>query len=222
MAVDTLSKAFWRSVEQHGEKPALLVKREKQYRPITYTELGRRVYAFARALHELGVRKGDRVSILSENCPEWAITDWATLCLGAITVPIYPTLTAPQVQEILCDSEPKVLVVSDKKQLRKACEAVEGTGLSPQMISMESEGVGETPTFEQMLNQPGALTESELRALVEAMPARRHHHLHLHFRHHRRAEGRDADPPATSSRTSRRRYRLSIVAPMTCSCRSCR
>jgi hypothetical protein len=58
MAVDTLSKAFWRSVEQQGEKPALLVKREKQYRPITYTELGRRVYALARALHELGVRKG--------------------------------------------------------------------------------------------------------------------------------------------------------------------
>jgi long-chain acyl-CoA synthetase len=168
MAVDTLSKAFWRSVEQHGEKPALLVKREKQYRPITYTELGRRVYAFARALHELGVRKGDRVSILSENCPEWAITDWATLCLGAITVPIYPTLTAPQVQEILRDSEPKVLVVSDKKQLRKACEAVEGTGLNPQMICIEPDSGSETPSFEQVLNQPGALTESELRAMVES------------------------------------------------------
>jgi long-chain acyl-CoA synthetase len=168
MAVDTLSKAFWRSVEQHGEKPALLVKREKQYRPITYTELGRRVYAFARALHELGVRKGDRVSILAENCPEWAITDWATLCLGAITVPIYPTLTAPQVGEILRDSEPKVLVVSDKKQRRKACEAVEGTGLNPQIICIEPDSGGETPSFEQMLNQPGALTESELRALVDA------------------------------------------------------
>lgn len=167
MAVDTLSKAFWRSVEQHGEKPALLVKREKQYRPITYTELGRRVYALARALHELGVRKGDRVSILAENCPEWAITDWATLCLGAITVPIYPTLTAPQVGEILRDSEPKVLVVSDKKQRRKACEAVEGTGLNPQIICIEPDSGGETPTFEQMLNQPGALTESELRARVE-------------------------------------------------------
>jgi len=168
MAVDTLSKAFWRSVEQHGQKPALLVKREKQYRPITYTELGRRVYAFARALHELGVRKGDRVAILAENCPEWAITDWATLCLGAITVPIYPTLTAPQVGEILSDSEPKVLVVSDKKQLHKAREAVEGTGLNPQMICIASEDTGETPTFAQMLNQPGALTESELRALVDA------------------------------------------------------
>ena len=168
MAVDTLSKAFWRSVEQQGEKPALLVKREKQYRPITYTELGRRVYALARALHELGVRKGDRVSILAENCPEWAITDWATLCLGAITVPIYPTLTAPQVGEILRDSEPKALVVSDKKQRRKACEAVEGTGLNPQMICIEPDSSSETPNFEQMLNQPGTLTESALRALVEA------------------------------------------------------
>lgn len=168
MAVDTLSKALWRSVAQHGEKTALLVKREKQYRPITYTELGKRVYAFARALHELGVRKGDRVAILAENCPEWAITDWATLCLGAITVPIYPTLTAPQVGEIMRDSEPKVLVVSDKKQRRKASEAIEGTTLNPQIICIEPDNSGETPHFEQMLNQPGTLTESDLHRMVEA------------------------------------------------------
>lgn len=168
MAVDTLSKAFWRSVEQHADKPAMLVKREKQFRPITYRELGRRVYAFARALHELGVRKGDRVAILSENCPEWAITDWATLCLGGITVPIYPTLTAPQVLEILSDSESQVLVVSDKKQLRKACEAVEGSGLRMQVIVIDPKDVVDTPTFEQLLNQLGALTESELQAMVQA------------------------------------------------------
>ncbi|MGQ9657907.1 MAG: AMP-dependent synthetase/ligase [Fimbriimonadales bacterium] len=168
MAANTLSKAFWHSVAQHSEKPALLVKREKQYRPITYTELGKRVYAFARALHELGVRKGDRVAILAENCPEWAITDWATLCLGAITVPIYPTLTAPQVGEIMCDSEPKVLVVSDKKQRRKASEAIEGTPLNPQIICIEPDPDSGTPSFEQMLNQPGALTESDLQAMVEA------------------------------------------------------
>ena len=168
MAVDTLSKAFWRSVARHGEKTALLVKRDKQYRPITYTELGKRVYAFARALHELGVRKGDRVAILAENCPEWAITDWATLCIGAITVPIYPTLTAPQVGEILRDSEPKVLVVSDRKQRRKASEAIEGTPLNPQIVCIEPDSGGEMPSFEQMLSQPGTLTESDLQAVVGA------------------------------------------------------
>ncbi|MCX7925146.1 MAG: long-chain fatty acid--CoA ligase, partial [Fimbriimonadales bacterium] len=129
---------------------------------------GRRVYAFARALHELGIREGDRVAILSENCPEWAITDWATLCLRAITVPIYPTLTPAQVLEILSDAEPKVLVVSDKKQLRKACEAVEGSELNLQMIVIDPKDVADTPTFEQMLNQHGALTESDLHARVQA------------------------------------------------------
>ncbi|MCS6972815.1 MAG: AMP-binding protein, partial [Leptospiraceae bacterium] len=104
----------------------------------------------------------------SENCPEWAITDWATLCLRAITVPIYPTLTPAQVLEILSDAEPKVLVVSDKKQLRKACEAVEGTALNLQMIVIDPKDVADTPTFEQMLNQHGALTESDLHARVQA------------------------------------------------------
>ncbi|MDW8051202.1 MAG: long-chain fatty acid--CoA ligase [Armatimonadota bacterium] len=168
MTVDTLSKAFWRSVEQYAEKPALLVKREKQYRPITYRELGRRVFAFARALYELGVREGDRVAIMSENRPEWAITDWATICLNAITVPIYPTLTASQALEILSDAEPKVVVVSDRKQLQKAREALQGSNLQPHLVVMEPEGIGSTPTFEQLLNQPGALTESALEAMVQA------------------------------------------------------
>ncbi len=168
MAVDTLSKVFWRSVETYAEKPAMLVKREKQFRPITYRELGRRVFAFARALYELGVREGDRVAVLSENRPEWAITDWATISLGAITVPIYPTLTAPQALEILSDAEPKVVVVSDRKQLRKVCEALEGSTLAPQLIVMEPEGAGDVPTFEQLLNQPGTLTESMLQAMVDA------------------------------------------------------
>ncbi len=97
-----------------------------------------------------------------------AITDWATLCLGAITVLIYPTLTAPQVLEILSDSEPKVLVVSDAKQLRKAREAIESSNLNPTLIVIDPKNVGDAPSFEQMLNQPGALTESELQATVQA------------------------------------------------------
>ncbi len=169
MQRDTLPKALLHSVEQFGDKPALLVKKDKEYKPISYAELGRRVYAFARALDTLGVARGDRVAILAENCPEWAITDWATISLGAITVPIYPTLTAPQVQEILCDSEPKVLVVSDKRQLRKVQEALKGSGLNVHLIAIEPDGVGNTPTFEQMLNQPGELTEALFRERVQAV-----------------------------------------------------
>lgn len=166
MIVDTLSKAFLRSVGENGDKPALLVKREKQFRPITYHELGRRVYQFARGLHALGVAPGDRVAILSENCPEWAITDWANLCLGAITVPIYPTLTPAQVREILVDSEPKVLVVSDKRQLKKAQDALKDTRLQIVLIGMQPDEQGEALPFEQVMNMPGELSEEGFRKMA--------------------------------------------------------
>jgi long-chain acyl-CoA synthetase len=73
----------------------------------------------ALGLAALGVRRGDRVALLSENRYEWAITDLATLGQGAVTVPIYPTLTAPQCQYILENSEAQVCVVSNPAQLEK-------------------------------------------------------------------------------------------------------
>ncbi len=166
MIVDTLPKALLRSVEQHADKPALLVKRDRQYHPITYRELYRRVYACARGLQAMEVHAGDRVAILSENCPEWAIMDWAVLCLGAITVPIYPTLTAQQVADILRDAEPTLMLVSDKRQLRKACEAIEGAGLSLKLVSIQPDETGETTTFEELLQLPGELTESSFQRIA--------------------------------------------------------
>ncbi len=164
--VDTLPKAFLRSVEQHAEKPALLVKRDREYHPITYRELYRRVFACARGLHALEVRAGDRVAILAENGPEWAITDWANLCLGALTVPIYPTLTAQQVADILRDAEPVAMLVSDKRQLRKAREALEETGLTLKLISIQPDETGTATTFEELLQLPGELTESQFQRIA--------------------------------------------------------
>ena len=73
----------------------------------------------ARALESWGVRKGDRVVILSENRPEWTITDFAILALGAVTVPVYSTQTAEQTSFILNDSGARVIAVSTKNQLEK-------------------------------------------------------------------------------------------------------
>jgi long-chain acyl-CoA synthetase len=77
------------------------------------------VEGLALGLAGLGVRRGDRVALLSENRYEWAITDLATLGQGAVTVPIYPTLTAPQSLHILENSEARVVVVSNAAQLEK-------------------------------------------------------------------------------------------------------
>ncbi len=73
----------------------------------------------ARELHRVGIERGDRVAILAENRVEWALTDHALLGLGAVIVPIYPTLLGPDVEWILEDSEAKAVVVSTEAQLRK-------------------------------------------------------------------------------------------------------
>ena len=73
----------------------------------------------AGALRRWGVAKGDRVAILSENRPEWMIADFASLLLGAVTVPIYATLTAEQTAYILRDSGARVVFVSSEAQLQK-------------------------------------------------------------------------------------------------------
>lgn len=87
--------------------------------PISSAEVYRGVVGVARALESWGIRKGDRVAILSENRPEWTITDFAILALGAVTVPVYATQTAEQTSFILNDSGARIIAVSTESQLEK-------------------------------------------------------------------------------------------------------
>jgi long-chain acyl-CoA synthetase len=86
---------------------------------IGYRELADQVQDLSLGLRELGVRRGDRLAILSENRPEWAITDYACLAARAADVPIYPTLPARQAEYILRDSGAVAVVVSTAAQLEK-------------------------------------------------------------------------------------------------------
>jgi long-chain acyl-CoA synthetase len=94
-------------------------ERNSQWRDISSRELYSRVYHTAKQLQDSGIRKGDRVALLAENRFEWAITDWACLLIGAVDVPIYPTLTAEQAAFILKNSGAKIIVLSTQKQLEK-------------------------------------------------------------------------------------------------------
>src|ERR1700730_3626241 len=84
--------------------------------PITSNEFYGRVRALADALRGWGLGKGDRVAILSENRWEWPVADFATLAIGGVDVPLYPTLTAEQIGYMLRDSGAKVAVVSSRDQ----------------------------------------------------------------------------------------------------------
>ncbi len=92
----------------------------KQWTPITWEALEERVQAFAGYLHQQGIRDGDRVAILSENRPEWAITDLATQLIGGINVSIYTSLPEQKVGYIVRDSGARILVVSVPIQRKKA------------------------------------------------------------------------------------------------------
>ena len=120
----TLISMFEAAVQQYGNKPALAHKpKGGTYQDISYTEFGASVDALRKGLNALGVQKGDRVAILSENRPEWAISDFGILKAGAVNVPMFSTLTAAQVGYILKDSGAKIICVSTEKQLEK-CLAI--------------------------------------------------------------------------------------------------
>ena len=93
------------------------------WKPITSDELYGRVRALADVLRGWGVAKGDRVAILSENRWEWPVTDFATLAIGAVDVPLYPTLTPEQIGYMLRDSGAKVAVLSSREQYDKLSAA---------------------------------------------------------------------------------------------------
>ncbi|MEP6494045.1 MAG: long-chain fatty acid--CoA ligase [bacterium] len=115
----TLNQLFFEAVATHRKPDALQVKRNGRYEPISHDTLVERVRRTTFGLEELGVRSGDRIAILSENRPEWAITDFACLMLGVTDVPIYPNLPSDQVAYILRDSGAVAIFVSNAEQAAK-------------------------------------------------------------------------------------------------------
>ena len=89
------------------------------FHPISSDDLLSRIYTLAQALTTWGINKGDRIALLAENRWEWPVVDFATLALGAVDVPIYPTLTAEQIALLLIDSGARIAVVSTEAQYRK-------------------------------------------------------------------------------------------------------
>ncbi len=116
----TLNELFFTALDRFGSRPvALRWKQDGAWREMSYQELLARVQALSLGLGDLGVRAGDRVAVMSENRPEWAITDYACLAARCADVPIYPTLPPRQVEYILRDSNSTAAFVSTRELLEK-------------------------------------------------------------------------------------------------------
>ena len=133
MAERTLCDIFYRSVDTFRKPDHLRVKRGGEWRDTSSDEFKAAVEELSMGLRELGIAKGDRIAILSENRPEWAFADLAALTAGAIDVPIYSTLLPPQVLYLLNDSEARVCFVSTHAQAEKVL-AVRGQAKALQHV----------------------------------------------------------------------------------------
>jgi long-chain acyl-CoA synthetase len=117
--VATLSQNFEAQAQKYGARAFLKDKRDKVWTDRSWTEVSAAAGKLRAGLLGLGVRPGDRVAILSENCPEWIIVDQAILGLGAIVVPLYTTSGLEETAHVISDSGAKVIAANGPEMVRK-------------------------------------------------------------------------------------------------------
>jgi long-chain acyl-CoA synthetase len=117
--VTTLSRLFLRSCRTHQKPNRMMVKRDGLWAKISTAEVEATVRRLSLGLQDLGLEPGDRIAILSENRPEWVMADFAALCAGAVTVPVYTSLLPDQIRYLLDDAGAKMVVCSDLEMWRK-------------------------------------------------------------------------------------------------------
>jgi len=117
--ISTINDLFRRVAAAANPRAVLWQDEFGQWQPISSDQIYQRVRALAQALLGWGAKKGDRIAIIAENRWEWAITDFATLAIGAANVPIYPTLTGEQIAALVNDAGCRIAVVSTRQQFDK-------------------------------------------------------------------------------------------------------
>ncbi|MEO8217567.1 MAG: long-chain fatty acid--CoA ligase, partial [Acidobacteriota bacterium] len=118
MAFSTLNEIYSHTITI--PRPAIMkYKKGGEWLDVTVDEFAETVRHFSTGLRMLGIKREDRVAILSENRPEWTMADFAILAAGAVTVPIYPTLLGWQIEYILNDSGSVAVVTSNEEQYEK-------------------------------------------------------------------------------------------------------
>jgi long-chain acyl-CoA synthetase len=157
----TLTDLFFAAIDRHGGQPvAMRAKRDGKWVDISHRELADRVHHLSLGLRASGIAPGDRVAILSENRPEWAIADYACLTARCTDVPIYPTLPSKQIEYILRDAGASAILVSNAAQLAKIAAARERLPALRQVI-----------VFDPALAGPGIVPLAEIEARGAAAQA---------------------------------------------------
>lgn len=119
----------------------------RQFKKWSYAEAGQEIRKIATALQDLGLQKGDHVALLSKNCAHWMMTDLAISMAGMVSIPIYPTLNAESINQILVHSESKAIIVGKLDDYSKQKSSVPEIPV----ISVEAFGVSDGTTWESLV-----------------------------------------------------------------------
>ena len=132
---------------EKGDAPFLWAKREGQWQSISWAEAARQVAALAASLKRIGLQPGDRVALVSENRPEWLISDLAIMAAGCVTVPTYTTNTTRDHAHILGNSGARAVIVSNQKLARNLVPAVLTSSECHHIIGIEDIRAGQVPDW---------------------------------------------------------------------------
>jgi len=119
MAPKTVPQIFRHAVQKHGDRVAMRKKEYGLWHDISWNEYYRLAQYVGSALISIGLDRGDRVSIIGDNCPEWVIIDLGIQCAGGVSVGIYSTNAWPQVEYVIENSDSKFFFVENEEQLDK-------------------------------------------------------------------------------------------------------
>ncbi|MDQ1347184.1 MAG: Long-chain fatty acid--CoA ligase, partial [Acidobacteriota bacterium] len=144
MPIRTLSELFL-VVARHDKEACLRHKVGGRYVAVSTAELTRQVRQIAKALADSGVRPGDRVALMAENGPHWPAVDFATLCIGAVLVPIYPTLLPEGAAYVARDSGSRILFVQGRERLEGLLAVRADMPSVERIVAIGAGGAGEPP-----------------------------------------------------------------------------
>jgi len=116
---NTIPKLFWRQVKKFPDKPTIWKKQDGLWKSLTWQQYGKFSQDIGNGLLASGVKKGDKISILSQTRPEWVMCDMGIICIGCVTAPIYHSNTNDQVFYIANQSDSIFAFVEDQEQLDK-------------------------------------------------------------------------------------------------------
>ncbi|MGC2161539.1 MAG: long-chain fatty acid--CoA ligase [Silvibacterium sp.] len=153
----TLNDVFFLIASADRDRVVLTQNPQGAWQPVSSNQMYQRVRVLADAFSKWGIRKGDRVALLAENRWEWAVADFAALALGAVDVPIYPTLTAEQTAALLGDSDARIAVVSTRAQYDKVAQHRGQTALE-HIVIMDEEGTPDAVLFSSLIGDADKAT----------------------------------------------------------------